>query len=228
MDNQFNNLMKGICKVYPESIFLKNLRRAINEHPSIAGEDFLSGGQVQSKRWLVAELKKLSLNLGVIYLTPGWYGLVAQFISEENLNFTEIRSFDLDLKAVEVSELLNHDLVIDGWRFKATCLNIMHINYERHDYVTIKNGFKSSAQTEWPDTIINTACEHLDYQMWLEMIPSNKLVVLQNNNFTNGKSHNHCVSSLEEFKEKCGLSEIYYSGVLNLNIYNRYMLIGRK
>jgi hypothetical protein len=228
MDNQFDNLLKGICRVYPESIFLKNLRKAIHVHPSIAREDFLSGGQVLSKRWLASELKKLQIELGLIYLTPGWYGLMAQFISEEKLNFAVIRSFDRDLKAVEVSELLNHDLVIDGWKFKATCLNVLHINYERHEYITIKNGFKSSIQTESPDTIINTACEHFDYQKWLEMIPAGKLVVLQNNDFLSGKAHTHCVSSLEEFVEKCGLSEIYYSGVLNLTNYNRYMLIGRK
>ncbi len=228
MDNPFDNLMKGICRVYPENIFLKNLSRAIQEYPSIAGEDFLSGGQVLSKRWLTAELKNLSLELGLIYLTPGWYGVLAQFLSEENLNFSSIRSFDRDLKSVEVSEWLNRNLFVNGWKFKATCLDILDINYERHDYVTIKDGLKNSRQNECPDTIINTACEHLDYQKWLELIPAGKLVVLQNNDYIDGKEHTHCVSSLEEFKEKCGLSEIYYSGVLNLKIYNRYMLIGRK
>lgn len=228
MDNQFDNLMKGICRIYPENTFLKNLSRTIQEYPSIVEEDFLSAGQVHSKRWLVTELKKLSLELGLIYLTPGWYGLLAQFLSEESFKFTGIRSFDRDLKAVEVSEWLNRNLFVDGWKFKATCLNILHINYERHDYVTLKDGFKSSRQNESPDTIINTACEHLDYQKWLDLIPAGKLVVLQNNDFLEGKDHTHCVSSLEDFVEKCGLSEIYYSGVLNLNIYNRYMLIGRK
>jgi hypothetical protein len=92
-----DNLMKGICRVYPENVFLKNLSRTIQEYPSIVEEDFLSAGQVHSKRWLVAELKKLSLELGLIYLTPGWYGLLAQFISEENLNFSGVRSFDRDL-----------------------------------------------------------------------------------------------------------------------------------
>ena len=223
-----NKLASGLSNLYPENVFFKNLRSAIAQYPSLITDDFLSKGQIESKRWLVKELVNLSLNLGNVYLTPGWYGLLAQFLTEQKLDYGFIRSFDIDPRSVEISDLLNRNLLIDGWKFKATCQDIFNINYAEHAYTTVKNGNVTIPLIEVPDTIINTACEHFDYLKWLKLIPSNKLLVLQNNDFSSCKEHIYCVTSLEEFKINCNLKEYYYTGVLKLDNYNRYMLIGRK
>lgn len=225
MDN-IKNLVSGLVHLYPEKVFFKNLLNAVDKYPELVNESFLSEGQIKSKRWLITELEKLSLDLGITYLTPGWFGLLASFIDESTLKFSKIRSFDLDQKSVEISDLLNRNMLVDGWKFKASCKDIFEINYLEHLYTTKKNG-EDCQISDLPDTIINTACEHIDYIKWLELIPENKLVILQNNNFFECKEHSHCVESVEEFVEKCNLKTIYYSGSLKLQKYDRFMLIGR-
>lgn len=225
MDN-IKNLATGLMHLYPEKVFFKNLLNAIEKYPELIHENFLSEGQIKSKRWLVKELENLALDLGVTYLTPGWFGLLAGFIDESQLSYSKIRSFDMDQKSVDISDLLNRNLLVDGWKFKASCKNIFDINYSEHLYLTMKNN-ESCQVSDAPDTIINTACEHIDYIKWLDVIPENKLIVLQNNNFFECAEHTHCVQSAEEFAEKCNLKTIYYSGTLKLQKYERFMLIGR-
>lgn len=228
MDNSnIKGLISGLMHLYPEKFFFKNLLGAIEKYPDLINENFLSEGQIKSKRWLVAEIEKLAIDLGVIYLTPGWYGLLANFIAEASVTYSQIRSFDIDQTSVEISDLLNRNLLIDGWKFKASCKNIFEINYTENFYNTLKKG-EICQVSDSPDTIINTACEHIDFIKWLELIPASKLVVLQNNNFHDCAEHTHCVDSIEEFIEKCNLQTIYYSGVLKLQKYDRFMLIGRK
>lgn len=226
MDNT-KNLIAGLMHLYPEKVFFKNLLGAVEKYPDLINENFLSEGQIKSKRWLVAEAERLALNLGVIYLTPGWYGLLANFIAEAPIKYSHIRSFDLDQNSVEISDLLNRDLLIDGWKFKASCKDIFDINYTEHFYNTLKKG-ESCQISDSPDTIINTACEHIDYMKWLALIPEGKLIILQNNNFHDCVEHTHCVESIEEFTKNCNLKTIHYSGVLKLQKYDRFMLIGRK
>ena len=81
------------------------------------------------------------------------------------------------------------------------------------------------------DMIINTVCEHMawdDYYKWLDKIPKDRLIILQSNNFKEHDEHISCVSSEEDFKKKCGLTNILYSGTLELPKYERYMVIGNK
>lgn len=228
MDNKPNKLMLGLKHLYPENLLIKNLARAVETYPEIVNEDFLSQGQVESKRWIIEELNKLKLDLGTVYLIAGWYGLLAQFLNEAKMNFTRIRSFDIDQRSIEISEMMNRSLFVDGWKFKATCKDAFAINYTDHEYVTLKEDKTDNPMRDVPDTIVNSACEHFDYQAWLDLIPEGKLLILQNNDFFGCDGHTHCASSLEEFIEKCALREIHYSGVLKLKNYNRFMLIGRK
>ena len=58
-------------------------------------EDCFSRGQLKSKIWLIEELKKLSLDLGVIFLCAGWYGTLATLLFESELCVEKIISFDI-------------------------------------------------------------------------------------------------------------------------------------
>ena len=52
-------------------------------------------------------------------------------------------------------------------------------------------------------------------------------ICFQSNNYTSVDSHINCSNSLEEFVEGLNLREVWYSGTLETENYDRYMVIGR-
>jgi hypothetical protein len=79
------------------------------------------------------------------------------------------------------------------------------------------------------DVIINTSCEHItqdQYDLWLSGMPQNSLFVLQSNNYQIPE-HIRIANSLEEFKEQSQLN-VLYAGELELPLYKRFMIIGKK
>lgn len=75
--------------------------------------------------------------------------------------------------------------------------------------------------------VINTSCEHMDNQ-WFEDLPKGTFVVLHQNDYFENEQHSNCCKDLDEVKSKYPMSEIYYEGELDTNLYNRFMLIGVK
>ena len=79
------------------------------------------------------------------------------------------------------------------------------------------------------DLVINTSSEHmLDLPILIKDKQYKKECVfaLQSNNMFHHSDHINCVNSVEELIQKSGLSKILYSGTLNLDEYERYMVIG--
>jgi hypothetical protein len=79
------------------------------------------------------------------------------------------------------------------------------------------------------DVIINTSCEHItqeQYDLWLSGMPHNSLFVLQSNNY-NIPEHVRIANSLDEFKKQCNIDAIW-AGELELPLYKRFMIIGKK
>jgi hypothetical protein len=98
--------------------------------------------------------------------------------------------------------------------------------YSNPSLKTITDDMYLYSYTE--DVIINTSCEHIDnVQDWLSLLPADRMVVLQSNNYIGGNGHINCVHSKEEFVEQTGLSDILYSGELVMPMYTRYMVIGK-
>lgn len=193
--------------------------------------DCISLGQLKSKIWLVYQLEENNiLDLGTIFLCAGWYGLLANFIlSSTKLRAFKVRSFDIDSNVEAIADLFNADNVIDNWKFKAVTQNIHDINYSGHSYfVTNDNGDRCSLFDN-PDTIINTSCEHIEnFDQWYNKIPDGKLVILQSNNYHDCEGHINTHKTLEEFISCSPMKDIHFSGKLNNDIYDRYMIIGRK
>jgi len=115
-----------------------------------------------------------------------------------------------------------------GWR------NIIHAtnkeefidndkNLQDHEKIELKSKFKD-AQI---NTVINTSCEHMD-NTWYENLPMGTFVILHQNDYFENEQHSNCCKDLEEVKSKYPMSEIYYEGELDTNLYNRFMLIGIK
>jgi hypothetical protein len=194
-------------------------------------KDCFSRGQIQSKLWLIYELKKLNLDLGTVFLCAGWYGTLATMIFENNLKVDKIRSFDIDESTVDIAEIFNKSWFTDQWKFKSLIEDIYNVNYEMHTWQCWSNANNRMSYpiTDIPNTIINTSCEHLsNFVGWYSKIPAEKLVILQANNFHEVEEHVNTYNTIEEFSASAPMKETLYEGELFLPKYTRFMKIGYK
>jgi len=191
--------------------------------------DCFSRGQLQSKLWLVKELSRLDLDLGIVFLCAGWYATLATMLFESGIKINRIRSFDIDDSCYSIAETFNKPWVKDEWRFKATTQDIFDIDFNLHTYLVKRADGSTCDLTESPNTIINTSCEHIEnFDNWYAKIPQGKLVILQSNNYYEVEEHVNCVGSIEEFSTIAPMKDLLYSGELELPKYKRFMLIGYK
>lgn len=208
---------------------LLGLRDSIVEH-SADLTDVLSWGQLKSKRWLVDELEKHNVNLGVVFLCAGWYATLAHMLFDSKCNVNKIRSFDIDSTCASIADTVNKHY-IDNWQFKAITEDILNIDYVAHTWrgwSNLKQDW-SNPITDTPNTIINTSCEHIEnFNSWYESIPNGKLVILQTNNYFDLPEHVNCVEDQEELDFSAPMSDTVYLGTLQLEKYNRFMKIGYK
>lgn len=192
-------------------------------------DDCFSRGQLQSKLWLIQELKKCNVELGTVYLCAGWYATLATMLFESNIKLDKVRSFDIDPSCIDIAKVFNKPWLMEDWQFQASTEDIHNINYAVHTYNVTRSDGSVQTLTDQPDTIINTSCEHIvDFDEWFRKIPEGKLVVLQSNNYFEIKEHVNCVGSIEEFAVKAPMQNILYAGELELPKYKRFMLIGFK
>lgn len=193
-------------------------------------EDCFSRGQLESKLWLVNELKTIGLDLGVVFLCAGWYGTLATMIFESGISLEKIRSFDIDTDCIKIAEIFNKKWVVDNWKFKASCQDIHDIEFDSdHVYRVYKTNGDEEYLWDTPNTIINTSCEHIEhFEQWYNKIPSGKLVIMQCNDYFEIDEHINCHKTLESFAKQTPLEIELYSGELQLAKYKRFMRIGYK
>lgn len=209
-----------------KSLFFDNFGNLLRKYPNVKLTDLFSKGQIESKRWLVNTLLDIDKPLGTVFICAGWYGSLATFLFENNLKIEKIRSFDIDETCADIADTFNRSWVMDGWRFKASTLDILEMDFPT-TYTTYRANGTGIELTEMPDTVINTSCEHIkDFENWYSKIPFGKLIVLQSNNFYEVEEHVNCVNSIEDFETLAPVSTLIYAGELELEKYSRYMIIG--
>ena len=192
-------------------------------------EDCFARGQLQSKQWIVTELEKLDVELGTVFLCAGWYATLATMLFESNINVDNVRSFDFDPNCVSIAKVFNKPWLRDDWKFQASIADILDIDYNSHTFAVTRSDGTLCEITNTPDTIINTSCEHIeDFDKWYNSIPSNKLVILQSNNYFEVNEHVNCVVDQDEFDKMAPMSNVLYTGELELEKYTRFMRIGYK
>jgi hypothetical protein len=192
-------------------------------------KDCFSRGQLQSKLWIIKELKKLNLDLGTVFLCAGWYATLAVMLFENNLKINKIRSFDKDPSCRKIAEIFNKPWVKDEWKFKSSTQDILEIDYNQHSYDVMRADGSFCELTDLPDTIINTSCEHIDnFEEWYNSIPDGKLVILQSNDYFEIEEHVNCSKSISQFSKTCPMKETLFEGELFLPKYTRFMKIGYK
>jgi len=192
-------------------------------------KDCISRGQVQSKLWIIEELKKINPELGTVFLCAGWYGTLATMLFEAKFNVKRILSFDIDEKCISIAEMFNKPWYEKQWQFKALHKDILDVDYNEQswNFWSTKNNRMSYTITDTPDTIINTSCEHIkEFDKWYAKIPVGKLLILQSNNYFNLPEHVNCSKSLLDFQKQTPMYKSLYDGVLSFTEYDRYMRIG--
>ena len=159
-----DNDIYGRMLVLTNNPLFNNLRNAVDNHDADLS-DALSWGQLKSKRWLVTELESLDISLGTVFICAGWYGSLATFLFESDVRLDKIRSFDIDESCAGIAETFNRLKTMDGWKFKASTLDILGMDYPT-TYTTYRSDGTGLELTDNPDTIINTSCEHIENFEW--------------------------------------------------------------
>lgn len=222
-----------------------NMNKLIQRFEGKALTDAFSRGQLQSKLWLSDMVKQLETPTGLlgelVYVCAGWYGVLPAILFERN-NVQNILSFDIDPSTDNVADSLNKEQQIDA-KFKAFVADVHELGVNKPDnkrlptrhykYEDMTNFTTTDSITEInkPTTIINTSCEHIEnFSDWWDTIPTGRLVIMQNNNFTehDDDTVHNTVESLEEWCDMLNVSDILYAGELELDLYTRYMVIGYK
>ena len=185
--------------------------QAIRQSPDpMRTMDAFWSGQLRSKEWLINCLDEHVHFASSIDIHGGWVGVLASMLFQSNIPITTIRSIDIDPECQDIADMMNRQEFLEE-RFKA-------VTYDMCE-------FQSDA-----DISINTSFEHISqeaYELWLSRLRNDSLVVLQTNNYQIPE-HVRIAKNLEEFKEQSCLKHILYSGELELPLYKRFMIIGKK
>lgn len=210
-----------------------NLKKLVRDYESEYLTDSFSRGQLRSKLWLVDIIRELELDLGeMTYVCAGWYGVLGALLFERFDVKGSIRSFDIDDSCAVIAETLNRIYVQDGWKFKASTVDVRNLTFSGDVYKSKKyNGDVETITDIGATCIINTSCEHIeDFDKFWDSIPKGMLVIMQNNNFVEHDDETvvNTIESEEQWVEKLNVNELIFSGTLELEKYNRYMVIGRK
>lgn len=207
-ENAFD-LVRGLA-AYTASPLASALAEVIARHPSAAIADAFNHKQVASKLWARNELFKAAGGaFGRVWVLGGWYGVLAAMLFDDaRFKIGAVASIDIDPEVGPVARTLN---AFAGSRFEAVTGDMYALDY-------------AAAR---PDLVVNTSCEHIaDIRRWLALLPMGTRVLLQSNDYFSEPSHINCMSSLAEFRETAGISELRFAGELPLPKYTRFMLIG--
>jgi hypothetical protein len=171
--------------------------------------DAFWSGQLNSKEWLIDNIRPFITTPSSIEIHGGWVGLLASMIFQSDIPVTTIRSIDIDPHVEHVANMMNRKEELEN-RFVAVTSDMCKV-------VTTAN------------VVINTSCEHItqdQYDRWLDQVSNNSIIVLQSNDY-NIPEHIRCVSSIDDFVSQSKIKTMY-KGELALPTYTRYMIIGTK
>ena len=221
-------------------IIPQNMKKMINRFEGDALTDAFSRGQLRSKKWLIDMVTALEIDLGdTIYVCAGWYGVLSALMFER-IDVKNIYSFDIDPNTDNPADTLNKEYIMDNMRFKSFVNDVrelkcesqtLPVNHYKYSDATTFEKTSTMHEIAAPTCVINTSCEHIeDFDVWFSSIPEGTLVIMQNNNFVEHDDDTvvNTIGHEDAWSDKLNLSEVIFKGTLNLEKYDRYMVIGRK
>lgn len=189
---------------------LHHWMRAIrNSNDPMRTMDAFWRGQILSKEWLIDNLKPFVDEPVSIDIHGGWVGVLASMIFQSGLPVKNIRSIDIDPTCETIASEMNQ-IELEQGRFRAVTSDMCTIHSDA-------------------DIIINTSCEHItqeQYDLWLSGHPQDSLLVLQSNNYKIPE-HVRTAETLEDFKQQSNI-DVLWAGQLELPLYTRFMVVGRR
>jgi hypothetical protein len=165
-------------------------------------------GQMQSKEWLIDNLRPHIKDWVRIEIHGGWVGVLASMLFQSETPIKHILSVDIDPACEPIAMMMNKVEEQVG-KFRALTADMCNVPIHG-------------------DVIINTSCEHItqdQYDTWLKNITDTPLLVLQSNNYKIPE-HVRTADSLEDFKKQSDI-DVVWAGELKLQLYTRFMIIGR-
>jgi len=182
--------------------------QAIRQSPDpMRTMDAFWSGQLNSKEWLITNLRKNVNKFVSIDIHGGWVGVLASMLFQSEIYVKNIRSVDIDPTCEPIATMMNKKEEMAG-KFRAVTSDMCEI--------------RSDA-----DVVINTSCEHItqdQFDLWKTGMPHNSLLVLQSNNY-DIPEHVRIAKDLDHFVEQSQI-KVQWAGELKLPLYTRYMIIG--
>lgn len=172
----------------------------------IALADSLLIKKLKSKQWLIDKVLEHHGQPKNTLMLGAWYPILIPYQLGGKYTFV-----DIDPSVVPLTK-----------KFWKRVYNTDELEYniiDAYDYLSIANQNKY-------DLIVNTSCEHMNFDM-KEVVVHGPCYVFQSNNYYGVDGHINCKECLSSFIESTGLSNILYSGTLETEKYERYMVIGR-
>lgn len=164
--------------------------------------------QIKSKDWLEERFSLFLKNdidvksIHRVNIVGGWYGHQIIPIVRRALGDVEIVFYELDAEAIDI------------------CKNIYFVDDKNIKYKNVdatESVFSGNRKLT-----ICTSCEHMS-----PLQIQRGVAVLQSNNYYQIDDHINCVNDLNEFKKQYNFKNIYFEGVMDFEIYKRFMIIGR-
>jgi hypothetical protein len=202
----WKKLMINLQENYPQ------YERAIASATSVA--------QLESKIWIIDELKLLDIKPNIVGILGGWYSNFLTPLLLTNLGVSFVWNFEIDQDVKTISYKFNRKYKADG-RYQCHNTDIM-----------FKEIWRKEDKEEPFDTIINTSCEHMypmrKFRKLNNRFAGDPLYVLQSTDDDQYDDHINCVSGPEELAKQADFTEVLYSGTKLLDSgMNRFMVIGK-
>jgi hypothetical protein len=216
----YRNALTIIENIYKESMHNSD----VDLYRSFDILQSISENQIRNKEWCakviepyLARFQRKKSKTHVLIM-GSWYGLLSQILIEQVNDTVFFDNCDIDPEASNIGEQLK-------W---ITLPHLAHKNKQ----IRFRGAEAFEYFVEDPSKyhmIINTSCEHMDADD-LRMIPYMKdagtVMCMQGNNYHSVSSHINTHNSLDEFTESLGLRKVMWSGKLEQEQYDRYMVIG--
>lgn len=220
--------------------------------------DFFSRGQVNSKLWLINELKRIITNneIGTVALYGGWYSFLSHMLDNE-FKVDTIYSMDLDPKVIKPASYMYKDIL--NYRFRPLQCNVndnkwdeeenlWYVDEEKRDkdykahytekIIEIQQGYYDPKKSGIWHTLGWKKIGAVDIVIntscehmdnrWFYKLPAGTLVALQTNNYFENPQHSNCAESLDAVRHRYPMEKVFYEGALPTALYDRFMLIGLK
>ena len=179
-----------------------------------------SVAQLESKLWIIDELKSLNISPNVVGLLGGWYSNFLTPLLLTNLGVSFVWNFEIDQDVKTISYKFNREYKEES-------------KYQCHNTDVMFKEIWRKEEKEGPfDTIINTSCEHMypmrKFRNLNNRFAGDPLYVLQSTDDEQYDDHINCVSGPEELAKQADFTEVLYSGTKILDSgMNRFMVIGK-